>query len=64
LALFYLEGNSYQEIAEVLQVPIGTVMSRISRGRSQLQAILIRQQSGAERKIIPFPGKTKEAPRG
>lgn len=64
LALFYLEGNSYQEIAEVLQVPIGTVMSRIYRGRSQLQAILLRQQGGAERKVIPFPGKTKETPRG
>src|ERR1051325_7939961 len=40
LALFYQEDHSYQEIADALQIPIGTVMSRISRGRAQLQAIL------------------------
>lgn len=40
VALFYLEDNSYNEIAEILSVPLGTVKSRIARGIAQLQQIL------------------------
>ena len=40
VALFYLEDYSYKEIAEILEVPVGTVKSRISRGITQLREIL------------------------
>jgi len=37
LVLRELEGFSYKEIAEVADVPVGTVMSRLARARQQLQ---------------------------
>src|SRR5579859_6088958 len=41
LALFYLEDYSYRDIADILDVPLGTVQSRISRGMSQLQQLIV-----------------------
>src|SRR5258706_4966033 len=46
-----IEGLSYKEIAQALQIPIGTVMSRISRARRQLQQSL--WEYAKERGYIP-----------
>jgi RNA polymerase sigma-70 factor (ECF subfamily) len=40
LALFYLEEYPYKEIAQILNLPLGTVKSRIARGIIRLQALL------------------------
>jgi RNA polymerase sigma-70 factor (ECF subfamily) len=37
LTLFYLEGMSYQEVAEVLEIPLGTVKSHLFRGLKELR---------------------------
>ncbi len=53
LVLFYLEDHSYRDIAEILGVPVGTVMSRLSRGKAQLRGLL---REPAD-KVVPLPLK-------
>ncbi len=48
-----VEGFSYKEIAEILDIPIGTVMSRLHRGRKQLQKRLWEFARG--RGLLPEP---------
>ena len=40
LVLFDLEGHSYDEVAVIEGIPVGTVRSRLSRGRAQLRRLL------------------------
>src|SRR5580704_10299141 len=52
LSLRELEGMSYKEIADVMEVPIGTVMSGLARGRAQLRERLREARGGKEQRDL------------
>jgi RNA polymerase sigma-70 factor, ECF subfamily len=57
-----VEGFSYKEIAEILDIPIGTVMSRLHRGRRALQKRLY--EFAAARGLVDAPEEPVGAPTG
>ena len=46
VALFYLEDCPYEEIARILEIPLGTVKSRIARGLVQLKRLVLEEPRG------------------
>ena len=59
LSLFYLEDYSYKEIADILEIPLGTVRSRLSRGITLLQQSILRGTGTASLRAMPAPGTTE-----
>lgn len=60
LILYYMDEMTYQEISEYLDIPIGTVMSRLARGKKYMKNELIRSAKGMKNsglgKIFPISG--------
>jgi RNA polymerase sigma-70 factor, ECF subfamily len=56
LILFYLQSLSYREIAELLDVPIGTVMSRLARAKIILRILVTTRPAKSDTSnVIPLP---------
>ena len=57
ITLFYLEQFSYRDIADVLAIPVGTVMSRLSRGKAQLRQRLEATRKPRHEELFQLQGR-------
>jgi RNA polymerase sigma-70 factor, ECF subfamily len=55
LELFYLGDLSYKEIADTLEIPVGMVMSRLSRGKERLRRAMTK--ASADARAFGLPGR-------
>jgi len=60
---FYFEECSYQELAQRLHIPLGTVMSRLARAKAQLR-ILLAEKNPTPRESKQSPSEDEYATRG
>lgn len=61
LLLYYTKEMLYKEIAIALQIPIGTVMSRLTRAREGLKTILLKQMHSKNNNILNINFKESDA---
>jgi RNA polymerase sigma-70 factor (ECF subfamily) len=54
ITLVDIEGCRYAEVAEILELPMGTVMSRLCRARRALKDQLLANTSARNRRVLPF----------
>jgi RNA polymerase sigma-70 factor (ECF subfamily) len=61
LAVYFadVEGFSYQEIADIMKTPVGTVMSRLHRGRRLLRGLLAEYAGGRGIAATPAAGRAQ-----
>ena len=52
LALVDLEGFSYAQVAGILEIPVGTVMSRLNRARQRLKQLLLNDRLPEESRRV------------